>query len=57
MLNHTKNIVTKFKFIVWFNMEVIPKSDIKSEYDYTSQGFKMEYHATIKLNLSYSKAS
>ena len=56
-VNHTINFVTKLRFMVWFNMEAIPKSDIKSEYDYTSQGFKMEYHATIKLNLSYSKAS
>ena len=30
MLNHTINFVTKLKFMVWFNMEAIPKFEIKS---------------------------
>ena len=29
MLNDTINFVTKLRFMVWFNMETIPKSDIK----------------------------
>ena len=29
MLNHTIDFVTKLKFMVWFNMEAIPKSDVK----------------------------
>ena len=29
MLNHTINCVTKSKFVVWYNMEAISKSDIK----------------------------
>ena len=29
-VNHTINFVTKLRFMVWFNMEAIPKSDIKS---------------------------
>ena len=36
-------------------MEASPKTDIKSDYDYTSQGFKMEYHATSKLNFINSE--
>ena len=27
--NCMRNFVTKLKFMVWFNMEAIPKSDIK----------------------------
>jgi len=30
MLIHTINFVTKLRFMVWFNMEAIPKFDIKS---------------------------
>ena len=30
MLNHTMNFVTEFEFVVWFNMEAIPNSNIKS---------------------------
>ena len=29
-VNHTINFVTKLKFMVWFNMEAIPKFEIKS---------------------------
>ena len=29
-VNHTIKFVTKLRFMVWFNMEAIPKSDIKS---------------------------
>ena len=28
-VNHTIKFVTKLRFMVWFNMEAIPKSDIK----------------------------
>ena len=31
MLIHTINFAAKLKFMVWFNMEAIPKSDIKSD--------------------------
>ena len=29
-VKHTIDFVTKLRFMVWFNMEAIPKSDIKS---------------------------
>ena len=28
-VKHTINFVTKLRFMVWFNMEAVPKSDIK----------------------------
>jgi hypothetical protein len=29
-VKHTIDFVTKLRFMVWFNMDAIPKSDIKS---------------------------
>ena len=44
-VKHTIDFVTKLRFMVWFNMDAIPKSDIKSVIK-----SDISFDITIKLN-------